>query len=125
MTQADWQSPISLYWTLSLTPQKCISQSDILLVAGIINTITDFLAVFLPIPTVWSLQLPSREQAIVTALFGAGFIVCAAGCIRTYYTYLVTVTTDPTWIAVPVWLSCDIELYLGIVSSTLMFPNYL
>lgn len=118
-TKTDLRRPISLYWTLSLTPQNCISEPFYLLVCGIINTITDFLVVILPIPTVWGLMLPSREHAILMVLFGAGFIVCAAGIIRTVYTYRVTVSNDRTWMAFPVWLSSDIELYLGIVSHSI------
>lgn len=41
------------YWKVTLEPQpNCIDQSSTLLLAGIVNTLTDFLAVLLPIRTV-------------------------------------------------------------------------
>ena len=113
----DSRRPISLYWTLSSTPQICISEPAFLLACGIINTITDFLVVVLPIPTVWGLMLPGRQQAILMVLFGFGFIICAAGAIRTVLNYRFDVSNDRTWMAQPVWLSSDMELYLGIVSN--------
>jgi hypothetical protein len=40
---------VSAYWTLPFTPQKCIDEKHHLLAAGIINTITDFCVVLIPI----------------------------------------------------------------------------
>ena len=117
-TRADNYRPPSQYWTLSFTPQSCILEPKTLLVSGIINTISDFLIVILPIPTVWRLRLPSRQQVILGLLFGAGFIVSAAGCVRTVYTYRLTVSNDRTWMASPAWLSSSVELYLGIVNRS-------
>jgi hypothetical protein len=104
------------YWTLSFEPQKCLSQTTNLLVAGIINTFTDFLVVILPIPLVWGLRLPRRQQIILVLLFGAGFMVTIAGCVRTVHTYRVSISYDQTWMAFPVWISSSVELYVGVVS---------
>ena len=104
------------YWTLSFEPQKCLSQTTNLLVAGIINTVTDFLVVILPIPPVWGLRLPLRQQIILVLLFGAGFMVTIAGCVRTVQTYRVSISYDQTWMAFPVWISSSVELYVGVVS---------
>ena len=104
------------YWTISIEPQpNCINQGSTLLVAGIINTLTDFLVVLLPIRTLWVLQLPNRQQIFVILIFGLGFISCGAGLARTYYLYEVTQTWDQVWASYPVWLSSGIELYLGVV----------
>lgn len=98
-------------------PQSnCINQTASLLVAGIVNTLTDFIVVLLPIHTVWSLQLPRREALAVILLFAFGFIGCGAGIARTYFMYMVTQTWDQTWASYPVWMTSAIELYLGVVS---------
>lgn len=97
-------------------PQNCINERVHLFVAGIINTLTDLLIFLLPIPTVLRLRIPVRQQVILTMLFGAGFIVCVAGCVRTYYTWRATSTYDRTWESYGVWISSMIELYVGIVS---------
>jgi hypothetical protein len=124
-------SPISAWWTLSSTPQHCINEKIHLLVQGIINIIADFLVVLTPIPVVLKLNLPIRQRIIVAMLFGAGFVVCFAGVVRTIYMYRVTDGYyDVTWDAYPAWLSTAIELYIGIVCTSIpptkpFFARYL
>lgn len=121
-------SPVSAYWTLSLTPQNCINERIHLLIGGIINTMTDFLVFFLPLPTVVGLQIPRRQQLILFFLFGAGFIVCVAGTVRIVYAYKTTSTYDRTWESYGLWIASVLELYIGIVSYTIypcvsLYPN--
>lgn len=109
------QSP-SVYWTLSFVPQpQCISETELLLAAGIVNTITDLVAVLLPMPIVWRVKLPFQQQIILILLFAAGFFVTLVGAVRTYYMYKVTSTWDKTWEGFPVWLTSSLELFVGIV----------
>ncbi len=106
------------YWAVTIDPQpNCINQSSSLLVAGIINTLTDFIVVLLPIRTVLALRLPSRDAFVVVLLFAFGFFGCAAGVARTYYMYMVTQTYDQTWASYPVWMTSAIELYIGVVGA--------
>ena len=112
---SDFPRPLSNYWTLSYQPQHCLSETNILLSGGILNTMTDLLLVILPIPIVWGLKLPTRQQVIVVMLFGAGFLVTIAGIVRSIYTYKLTTTFDKTWNGYPVWLASSVELYVGIV----------
>lgn len=111
-------SPVSDYWTLSLTPQKCINERTHLLIGGIINTMTDFLVFFLPIPTVLSLKMHRRQQVFVSALFSAGLVVCVAGTVRIYYAWKTTSTFDRTWVSYPLWIASMLELDIGIVSTS-------
>lgn len=90
-----------------------------LLVAGIINTLTDFAVVMVPIPIVLKLKLPIRQQIIMVMLFATGFIVCIVGCVRTYYMYTVSETYDQTWVGFKVWMTGAIEFYLAIVGPSL------
>jgi hypothetical protein len=114
--------PPSDYWKVTVDPQpNCINQTNSLLVAGIINTLTDFVVVGLPIRTVWSLQLRSKQAVPVVFLFAFGFISCCCGIVRTYYTYKVSVSYDAVWDSYPVWMTAALELYIGIVCS-LSFP---
>jgi hypothetical protein len=94
------------------------------LIAGIINTITDLLVVVIPIPIVWGLRLPLRQQIILVLLFGAGFMVTFAGCVRTIYTYRVSISYDQTWMAFPVWISSSVELYVGVVSNLISIKDF-
>jgi len=104
------------YWKITLTPDSnCINQTWSLLVAGVVNALTDLIAVLLPIRTVWTLQLPPRQVAIVVLLFSLGFVSCIAGIIRTYFMYRVTKEFDQTWNSYPVWITSAVELYIGMV----------
>ncbi|KAF7879985.1 uncharacterized protein EAF02_007622 [Botrytis sinoallii] len=108
------------YWKITDEPQpNCIDQSSTLLLAGIVNTLTDFLVVILPIRTVYSTNLPRRQTLIVSFLFTLGFLSCFAGVIRTYYMYQVTQTYDQVWASFPVWVSAAVELYVGIICTSI------
>jgi hypothetical protein len=88
-----------------------------LLAAGIINTVTEFIVVFLPMRTIFQLELPRKQRAIVIGLFATGFLACAAGVIRIFFTWLTTTAADHDtgWNAWALRLASGIELYLGIV----------
>ncbi|KAK9416214.1 hypothetical protein SUNI508_09794 [Seiridium unicorne] len=125
-------SPISAYWTITSAPKRCINQPAHLLAAGIINTITDFIIVFLPMQIVMHLDLPRKQRYIVIGLFGAGFLACAAGIVRIVFTWLMTTATnrDTTWNAWSVWVASGIELYVGIICASIpaikpFFATYL
>ncbi|KAI5928453.1 hypothetical protein F4810DRAFT_5049 [Camillea tinctor] len=124
--------PVSDYWTLSLEPQNCIDERTHLVAANIINTITDFIVVLLPIKTIMGLDLPVKQRIIVTGLFGVGLFASAAGIARTYFTWILTTSADhdTTWNAWAVWLASTIELNLGIICASIpgtkpFFASYL
>ncbi|OLN81477.1 hypothetical protein CCHL11_09056 [Colletotrichum chlorophyti] len=113
--------PLSLYWTLSAEPQNCINEAVHLLIASIINTVTDFAVVILPLALVRIVyidKLSSRQMLIVNLLFGAGFIASFAGAARTYFTWIMTTEPDKTWHAWMNWLMSCIELFLGIICTS-------
>ncbi|PQE16809.1 integral membrane protein [Rutstroemia sp. NJR-2017a BBW] len=123
--------PPSHYWTLTFQPQpECINQVVHLAFAGCFNTLTDLIIVLFPVPTVLKLQLPRRQRIIVVLLFAAGLLVCVAGGVRTYYTYIDTADPDATWNTYYVWVTSCIELYVGIIGASIpatkpFFKRYL
>ncbi|KAK2841576.1 hypothetical protein FQN49_006122 [Arthroderma sp. PD_2] len=127
-------SPVSAYWTLSTKPQDCIDEAAHLLAGGILNTLTDLCVVIIPLPTVLALRLPTRQRVMLATLFGAGFIVCIAGCFRAYFLHKLNTAYDKTWAGYPLWISGTIEMYLGVIAASLAslkpfvaryFPNFL
>ena len=90
------------------------------MVSGVINTITDFMVVLLPIPIVWNLQLAAARRIELTSLLAVGFLVCCAGILRNIYTYQLTQTWDPSWTVRPVFITSTVELDVGIVSHILI-----
>ncbi|KAF6844570.1 integral membrane protein [Colletotrichum musicola] len=114
--------PLSLYWTLSAEPQNCINEAVHLLVASIINTVTDFVVVLLPLALVrivYKNKLSPRQMVIVNLLFGAGFLASFAGAARTYFTWIMTTEPDVTWNAWMNWLMSCLELFLGIICTSI------
>ncbi|KAF7860370.1 hypothetical protein EAF04_008497 [Stromatinia cepivora] len=112
-------SPISDYWKLSYSPQNCINERTHLLTSAIINTCSDFFVFFLPIPTVFSLPIPFRQQFMLCLLFAAGLVVCAAGVVRIYYIHAVYASYDRTWFSYPLWISSVLNLYIGTICTAL------
>jgi hypothetical protein len=117
-------SPVSAYWTLSFTKQKCIDEKAHVIAAGVINTATDFIIVLLPIKTVKDLKLPKKQRIVVYLLFAGGILASIAGAVRTYFTKRLTSSPDHdiTWYSYNVMLVGSIELFLGIVSSAILVP---
>ncbi|KAB8297677.1 hypothetical protein EYC80_001485 [Monilinia laxa] len=112
-------SPISDYWKLSYSPQNCIDEQTHLFLSAIINTCTDFFVFFLPIPTVFSLPIPIRQQFMLCLLFAAGLVVCGAGVVRIYYIHTTYSSFDRTWFSYPLWISSVLNLYIGIICTAL------
>ncbi|KAI0199571.1 hypothetical protein F4808DRAFT_209134 [Astrocystis sublimbata] len=112
--------PISAAWMLTFGPRKCINEEIHLMVANVINTLTDFVVVLLPIHTTLALDIPTRHRIVVISLFGIGLVASSIGIVRTYFSYLQY--TDPqfdiTWRAWHVWLASLLELHLGIICAS-------
>ncbi|TEA09985.1 hypothetical protein C8034_v011117 [Colletotrichum sidae] len=114
--------PLSLYWTLSIGPQNCINEAAHLLSASIINTLTDFVVVLLPLAlvrVVYKNKLSPRQLLIVNLLFGTGFLASFAGVARTYFTWIMATEADVTWNAWMNWLMSSLELFLGIICTSI------
>ncbi len=112
-------SPVSDFWTVSFTPQRCINEAAHLVSGSVINTFTDFFIVLLPVPIVMRLNLPRRQRIIVYMLFAGGILAGIAGVVRTYVTYLFISSSngDLTWYAYYVMVSGAVALHLGIVRT--------
>ncbi|KAI1757395.1 hypothetical protein F4782DRAFT_478361 [Xylaria castorea] len=112
--------PISSAWTIPDSPTHCINEEAHLMSANIINTVTDFIVVLLPIRTTIALELSPRHRVVVVSLFGIGLFASSVGIARTYYTWLMLTAADhdTTWRAWYVWLSSILELHLGIICAS-------
>ncbi|KAA8572399.1 hypothetical protein MFRU_003g03750 [Monilinia fructicola] len=112
--------PVSHYWLITFAPQpECINQTVHVTWAGSFNTFTDCVVVLFPIPRMLKLQISQRQRLVIIFLFAAGFLVCVAGAIRTYFTYKDLVSSDITWDTYYVWISSSIELYIGIIGASI------
>ena len=65
---------------------------------SILTIFLDFIILFLPVPLVWSLQLPKKQRIAVLCIFGAGIVVCVAGVVHAYFVDQALVKSyDETW----------------------------
>lgn len=91
--------------------------------ASVINIFTDLLVTALPMPLIWSLNLPARQRLAVISIFGLGVVVNVAGCVRTVYVWKSMVTGyDGTWLGWPGLITAAVELSLGLVRDPMLSP---
>ncbi len=62
--------PISAYWRGET--DKCLNQSAIITTDAIISVISDLAILCIPIPLIWSLQMPSKKKLRVIGILCAG-----------------------------------------------------
>ena len=87
------------------------------LVCGILNILTDFLCLFLPVPMIWSIQRPKKQRIAILAMFAVGIFTCMAGIARTIFADItLRKTYDITWWLYPLHLATALEIDIGLVS---------
>ena len=91
--------PLKAFWEPLATYQySCIDEGKLMLSFSVLTIFLDFIILFLPVPVVWSLQLPKKQRIAVLCIFGAGIIVCVAGIVHAYFVDQALVKTyDETW----------------------------
>ncbi|KFG77846.1 hypothetical protein MANI_017459 [Metarhizium anisopliae] len=79
--------PFRLYWQVVPDPGPCAKAPIQLLALGIINIITDFMLLVLPIPVVASLRAPWRRKAQLYPLFTLGIFIIVVTIVRLRINY--------------------------------------
>ncbi|KAL8996991.1 MAG: hypothetical protein Q9169_003642 [Polycauliona sp. 2 TL-2023] len=69
--------PIAAAWNPSLGQCKPIERQEFASVS--INMVLDLMIVVLPMPTLWSLQMPRRRKALLSIVFGLGLFSVTSG----------------------------------------------
>lgn len=75
-------NPVYLYWQILPDPGECAKAQVQLLVLGILNIITDFMLLLLPIPFVLGLTIPWKRKLQLLCLFTLGVFVILITAIR-------------------------------------------
>lgn len=66
--------PIQALWDYSILNAKCFPVVDFFYVAAGFNIASDIVLCLIPLPTLWSLQLPTFQKITVCILFGIGLL---------------------------------------------------
>jgi hypothetical protein len=110
---------MSAFWTFPPpTNAHCVDPKFVVFGSGVIKVFVDVMITTLPIPLILRLQLSRPQKRAVVVLLGLGYIVTAAGAIRTYYAYFILWRTyDESWYNYYGFLAATVENDLAIVCA--------
>src|SRR5271170_2149068 len=116
-TQAYWLA-FNLQWAAT-HKFTCVDEHISLPMSAGLSTFGDFYSTLIPCALILSLTLPRRQKLALYSLFLLGFLVVAAGLVRTIYiNYLINETYDNTWFLWKFWLWTLVELYASITAAS-------
>ncbi|RWQ95413.1 hypothetical protein C8Q69DRAFT_520247 [Paecilomyces variotii] len=110
--------PISKAWDVTLQGQ-CINRPAILVAVAVLNIISDFLLILLPIPVISDLQVPRSQKIKTFIILVMVCITFVASAIRLRFTVPLLSSSDLTYKIAPVALLVGVESNLIIITATL------
>ncbi|KAE8864144.1 hypothetical protein PTNB29_04108 [Pyrenophora teres f. teres] len=114
-------SPASTYWEVFkyFHTAKCLNIKAIYYFHGSQNTLSDFLIFLWPAKNLLSVQVSLRQRLTLTSMFSLGVIVCIAGIVRMYYTYLYLESFDAYWYGASTFIIMSVESGVGVACGCL------
>ncbi|KAL2810034.1 hypothetical protein BJX63DRAFT_423398 [Aspergillus granulosus] len=76
--------PIEFNYNPFLPGGTCGNRNAAFVVAGVLNMVTDFMVMSLPVPYIWKLQLPLGRKLGLVATFSLGLFVSAISMVRVF-----------------------------------------
>ncbi|MCJ1254964.1 hypothetical protein MMC24_002780 [Lignoscripta atroalba] len=107
-------SPGQDYLAASMTP-RCMKLARYGVAQGVANVLSDFYLLFIPIPAIWSLQLPTRKKIGVSSIFMTGLFACIVSCVSLRLRVLYQNTTDITWDVITLFIMSIVEMNVGLI----------
>ena len=113
-------SPISLIWTVSPAPGKCLPRWSIQLASSSLNLFTDVFILLMPLPILLTLSMVKHKKLEVLGIFSIGAIAVVASAIRISTIHQLSYSRDLTWdgYALSVWSA--VELNVGMICASLL-----
>ena len=88
-------TPIQKLWKPDMQGH-CSSRHKGGVASGVMNVVSDFTILILPLPIIWRLQMPWGKKSRVIAVFGVGLFACIASILRLVYNLELTRVTFNT-----------------------------
>ncbi|CAL8583670.1 hypothetical protein XPA_009291 [Xanthoria parietina] len=111
--------PLDAIWNPYVRHIKCLDIGALKVVSAVINVVSDFAILFIPISTVWNLKMQRKNKVRTMAIFATGLFGCIAGLVRVIFlTKELTdksYAQDPTWMSYPAILWSYAEIAAGIL----------
>ncbi|KAI9842248.1 MAG: hypothetical protein M1837_007393 [Sclerophora amabilis] len=86
---------------------------------AVINIISDFAMLVLPIGSIWQLQMPKRRKMGLSAVFLTGLFACISSIMRLVESVRFSKTLDKTYASIPLGLWTIAEIGSGIICGCL------
>jgi hypothetical protein len=67
-------NPRELAWNKFIDHGTCFNTEGLIVAAGAVNVLSDFVILFLPIFSIWKLQMETKQKLQLTAVFGFGLL---------------------------------------------------
>ncbi|KAI0394223.1 hypothetical protein F5Y17DRAFT_428750 [Xylariaceae sp. FL0594] len=80
-----------------------------------VGTLLDFYIFFLPLPILFKLQMPTRRQLQLVAIFSTGLLGVAASIVSLVFKIKILSSTDSAWLAAITSLTSLIEVNIAII----------
>ncbi|KAK3684062.1 hypothetical protein B0T22DRAFT_269315 [Podospora appendiculata] len=110
--------PVAAFWDPRVSG-RCLDSATIWYVMAVVNVVTDFTLVTMPMPLVGALQLPPRQKILLVFMFGIGSIPCAISFYRIKTLRAAAVSQDPNWDNVNAAIFSFLELSVGVIAACL------
>ncbi|KAK6352870.1 hypothetical protein TWF696_004870 [Orbilia brochopaga] len=112
--------PVSAYWRLPRAGDRCITlQNELHLLHGTTNLVTDVLVLLLPIPSLWTLQMPLRQKLTLVGVFTLGIVAPLSAILRLIYIQKATISWDASWWCMELWVYTSLETHVAIVCASI------
>ncbi|KAI5253968.1 hypothetical protein E4T42_02534 [Aureobasidium subglaciale] len=75
-------SPVSAAWDVSISEHKCINRTALYIAYTVMNSISTWWILLMPMPIVWSLAMKNDQKYLLTSLFALGSLPCVTSIAR-------------------------------------------
>ncbi|KAH8689164.1 putative plasma membrane protein Pth11-like protein [Talaromyces proteolyticus] len=97
----------------------CINMTTFWYLNAGFNILSDLVLIFLPIPVIVKLQLPTQQKILLCGIFAVGIFVCITSILRLSSLNIATSHHDITWNSISSSIWTIIESNLGIICACL------
>ncbi|KAH7141666.1 hypothetical protein EDB81DRAFT_797473, partial [Dactylonectria macrodidyma] len=111
--------PIEKYWDYTITAGHCINWLKVTIFSGIMNAITDFIILLIPIGLLRHLRLPMCQKIGVLLIMATGGFVLVISIVRAKMNIDSLEWKDFTWDSVTIAVLWMVEMDLAIVCACL------
>lgn len=89
--------PMAAAWNPLVPDAECLDRPVIYVAAAAVAVVTDLLLIVMPMPTVMSLNIPTRQKVGVVGLFAVASVTVVTGAVRLAMVHPTLESNDPSY----------------------------